>query len=146
MKRGAAVLALLRLLSEKRPVSLWLGTSLGTGGNSKFNDMGTVLFPVETAPLDLARSAFALCHASVSRAMCYGISRLDINSNGQWPYDSERSSRLYMHKSISRLFPDTDVMVINSAHIDDPLLGDPAKWLADMLAIYGKPADELVEG
>lgn len=55
-RRGAAALALVRILSARRPVELYLGFSTA---NNK-NELVCPIVKIDTAPLDLARGAFAL--------------------------------------------------------------------------------------
>lgn len=54
-RRGAAALALVRVLSAVRPITLYVAAGLKTHGKSII-----VTVPINTAPLDLARAAWAL--------------------------------------------------------------------------------------
>lgn len=68
-KRGAAVLALVRILSMRRPVELWLG-----GCAAHRSENGKLVAPVvkiDTAPLDLARAAYALTHPAFLRRVAF---------------------------------------------------------------------------
>lgn len=60
-RRGAAALALVRLLSMQRPVKLYV-----TCGHGLKNPIIWTL-PIETAPLDLQRAAWGLCSEDVLR-------------------------------------------------------------------------------
>src|SRR6202789_360590 len=55
LARGIAILALARALCEHRAVELWGAQALGNTGWSH-----TLLWHIETSPLDLARAAFML--------------------------------------------------------------------------------------
>jgi hypothetical protein len=69
-KRGAAILALVRILSAKRPVSLYIGAAgLPERDDNKLSSRA-VAFKVDSAPLDLARAAHVICHPGVARKIC----------------------------------------------------------------------------
>jgi hypothetical protein len=66
LKRGAAMLALVRTLANLRPVELWCVIAVG-----QRNSRSSLCVRLETAPLDLARSAHVFTHPSVFRALGY---------------------------------------------------------------------------
>jgi hypothetical protein len=65
-RRGAAVLALVRALAGRRPVTLTV-----IGGMSQDGKTACVAIPIDTAPLDLARAAWALGSVEVARHLAY---------------------------------------------------------------------------
>jgi len=65
-RRGAAVLALVRALCGVRPVSLYV-----MSGHSDGDRHALTVARVETAPLDLARAAFALAHPAMLRRLMF---------------------------------------------------------------------------
>src|SRR6266699_6056288 len=66
LKRGAAMLALVRMLANLRPVELWCAIAIG-----QRNSRSSLCVRLDTAPLDLARAAHVLTHPSVFRALGY---------------------------------------------------------------------------
>jgi hypothetical protein len=66
-RRGAAVMALARNLSASRPVTIWVVAGMSP------NNCGSaaMIIPVDSAPLDLARAAWALGAPEMSRQLCY---------------------------------------------------------------------------
>lgn len=136
LKRGAAVLALVRLLSEKRPVTLYAGTGVGNGINYAFNG---VYFPLDTAPIDLARAAYILDGTAVARGLCYGVCVFDMNGKEgriPWAWGDNKLDRKLYHANLNRIFPG-DLLAISSCHIHDDSLANPERWLTDNLAKYG---------
>ena len=67
-RRGAAVLALVRILSALRPVSLYITAGLQSSGETSL-----ISVPINTAPLDLARAAWALSSPDFLRKSCFGV-------------------------------------------------------------------------
>lgn len=67
-RRGAAILALVRLVGEVRPVSLHVTAGMKSGRQNTF--LSAI---IDTAPLDLSRAAFALCAPEFQRRVCFGI-------------------------------------------------------------------------
>jgi hypothetical protein len=64
LKRGAAMLALVRMLANLRPVELWCVIAIG-----QRNSRSSLCVRLDTLPLDLARSAHVFTHPSVFRAL-----------------------------------------------------------------------------
>lgn len=131
-KRGASLLALVRLLSANRPVELWIAVCLGG------NKHGThTLVRLDTAPLDLARAAHMLTCPSVTRGLGYGVCQ-DMRSGGQWPHDDyahyQRTARQLYSGVIGT---DSEVLYVGAAHANDPTVKEPLQWLKAMLAQYG---------
>jgi hypothetical protein len=66
LKRGAAMLALVRMLATVRPVELWCVIAIG-----RRRSRSSLCVRLDTTPLDLARSAHVFTHPSVFRALGY---------------------------------------------------------------------------
>jgi hypothetical protein len=134
-KRGASLLALVRLLSANRPVELWIAICLG-GGNH-----GThTLVRLDTAPLDLARAAHMLTCPSVTRGLGYGVCA-EMRSGGQWPHnDFEGYQRTARELYSNVIGTSSEVLYVGAAHLDDPAVKEPVKWLKETLAQYGGAA------
>lgn len=132
MKRGACVLALVRILSARRPVELWAGTVL----DAYLNNWVTVMCKVEAAPLDLAVAAHVLTGAGFPRRLCYGISN-ECEYRGHWGFDNEDVSRKYMKPLFEPAFPHVvDMLCIPGLHLDNPLVTNPEKWLDETVKKY----------
>jgi hypothetical protein len=134
-KRGASLLALVRLLSANRPVELWIAVCLG-GSNH-----GThTLVRLDTAPLDLARAAHMLTCPSVTRGLGYGICET-LRAGGSWPHDNfgayQRTARELYSNVIGT---NSEVLYVGAAHLSDPMVKQPVKWLKETLAQYGGAA------
>lgn len=140
-KRGAAVTALVRMLSAVRPVSLHIGVSVTPGGTT---DGVHVFCRMDTAPIDLARTAHMLTHASVARAMFYGAAYERAGAGTQtgtlhWPYRAgPELIRSHAHEILSRAIPDaTESLYIGAAHAHDECIDKPEQWLQTMLERHG---------
>lgn len=131
-RRGAAILALVRILSARRPVELWAGcaTDADNGKNAS-----VTLARIETAPLDLARAAFVMVGASFPRQLCYGLSRARNGFAGGWPYSSHTISRTMFRDMIADAFPHVaDMLCVPAAHSDDQIHKNPEAWIESKLA------------
>jgi hypothetical protein len=132
--RGCAVLALVRLLSNLRPLELWITAGLGGKGEAHH-----IVTRIETSPLDLARAAHVLTCPSVSRGICYTLinERLKF-SGGAWAYGDVGLERKHGAASLARVCnPGSQVLYIPAIHSRDQSVSDPVAWIKDKLAEYG---------
>lgn len=138
-KRGAAILALVRLLSGRRPVTLYAGNAVGNSRAEK-DGFNAVLTRIETAPLDLARAAFLLGNPGAARGIGYGVVVNEFNgSDGSipWPYDNHELARKSAPDFYGRIFPNSEILCAPPVFVKDPAIDTPEIWLTDMLAKYG---------
>lgn len=79
-RRGAAVLALVRVLSASRPVSLYwfVGAVDSVRGKGRLGSLITL--PIDTAPLDLARASWLLCSPEAFRRVHFPAHRSTIGT------------------------------------------------------------------
>jgi hypothetical protein len=135
-RRGAAILALVRLLTNLRPVELWCVIAIG-----QKNSRSSLCVRLETAPLDLARSAHVLTHPSVFRALGYKSLESAFYGrgwNGDWAFGDHGLHDQTAGDSYRRLLrPGSDVLFIPPVHLHDLYLTEPAKWLRAMIARHG---------
>ena len=143
-RRGAALLALVRLLSAQRPVNLWVAASALPYSATSTHTASAVAFRVDTAPLDLARAAHVLCSTGVARQMAYGFVSHQVGApNGElhWPYDDHEFSRQRGAEFWQRAFGMEEMLFIAPPFVKDEMIQQPEKWLTDMLAKYGRAAE-----
>lgn len=140
MERGSAMLALVRILSEQRPVDIWACITYGSQ-----HEMNALLVRLETVPLDLGRAAHML--VKLQHAACYGHRVLtDVigHQPGSWSYGTPELERKYCGEIFRRfLHPNSDILYVPAAYTRDTNIAKPAQWLNDMLVKYG---GETVEG
>ena len=132
-RRGAAILALTRILSARRPVELWCGTS---GGSNMGGPMGAtfVMGRLETAPLNLAQAAFVLSHPGFHRHLCYGIEARYFRFDGSWPYGAGAMSPTDMAKCMAPAFDHvSETLCMPGLHVADLSVSDPAAWVGAMV-------------
>jgi len=136
LKRGAAMLALVRMLANLRPVELWCVVAIG-----QRNSRSSLCVRLDTAPLDLARAAHVLTHPSVFRALGYRSLEQEFYRGGWKGYWAFGDHGLHVRtaaESYKRVLnPGADVLFIAPVHLNDLYLTDPAKWLRAMLGQYG---------
>lgn len=140
-KRGAAILALVRRLSNLRPVELFVCCSIG-----QMNVAAHIICRVDTAPLDLARAAHVLTCPSATRGVCYASGGQLLNDHlgqrgewtGQWAYADDNVYRRNAREILaSAVTPNAEVLYVSAAHVNDPAIKQPTQWLRDMVAQYG---------
>jgi hypothetical protein len=136
LKRGAAILAMVRMLANLRPVELWCVIAIG-----QRNLRSSLCVRLDTAPLDLARAAHMLTHPSVFRALGYKSLEHEFYGsgwNGQWAFGDHALHVRTAAESYKRVLnPSSDVLFIPPVHLTDLYLTEPAKWLRAMVAQYG---------
>lgn len=140
-KRGAAVLALVRVLSAVRPVELWATCELDANDKGIGSSVATCI-RIETSPLDLARAAHIMTHPSVPRALIYGYARHYHDSHVVWAYGDAKKGmeiqRKYGAESYNRIFaPGSECLYVPPIHLSDKLIANPVAWLKAMIAEYG---------
>lgn len=130
-RRGAAILALVRIFSSRRPIELWVGCGLDADNRS---NCGFVLSRIDTTPLDLATAAFAIGSAAFPRRLCYSVAHKSFGFQGKWPYGEKSLTSNEMTKVLAPAFTHTtETLCIPGIHRDDESVGNPEKWLADRL-------------
>lgn len=130
-KRGIVLLALARMLIEHRPVELWVGTSKGRSGYS-----GTVAWRIDTAPLDLARSAYHIGAAAMARGFGYGMDDTLHRTGGHWPFGQYNQNPANAEARLRSVIDWGDLLYIPPIHLSDPLTTKPVEWLKRTMAKY----------
>lgn len=142
-KRGAAILALVRLLSAQRPVNLYLVAAGSPGANGV--QSSACAFRIDTAPLDLARAAHCLVHAGVARQGAYGVIAHQVNKSAGflgWAYSNVDFYRANGARYWQRVLPVDDALFVPPPFLSDACIDNPEQWLRDMLARYGNMPTE----
>jgi hypothetical protein len=115
---------------------LWCVIAIG-----QRNSRSSLCVRLETAPLDLARSAHVFTHPSVFRGL--GYKSLDHafyggEWNGDWAFGDHALHVRTAAESYRRLLrPGSDVLFIPPVHVKDSYLTQPAQWLRSMIAQHG---------
>lgn len=136
-RRGAAILALTRVLASRRPVELWAGAIVGADSDQN----GVAMFTrIDTAPLDLAHAAFAMVSPAFTRQLLYSLARGAYGFGGRWPYGaSGNATRLFLADIMRPALPHVaDVLAIPAAHSDDKISANPEQWIESTLAALEK--------
>lgn len=132
-RRGAAILALVRLLSMRRPVELWAGVMTSAAPHEE--NLCGVYAKIETTPLDVATAAFVMTHPGFSRRLCYAIADREAGYRSHWPYSDNKVSRGNMQAICAQAFTHaTETLCIPPAHADDKINADPEGWIEARLA------------
>src|SRR5215211_2489773 len=119
LKRGAALLALVRMLANLRPIELWCVVAIGQRGSRS-----SLCVRLDTAPLDLARAAHMLTHPSVFRALGYKSLENEFYRlagwNGDWAFKDHALHVRTAAESYKRVLnPGSDVLFIAPVHLAD---------------------------
>lgn len=130
-RRAVVLLALVRLLVEHRPVELWVGTAKGMGRGS-----GCAAWRIDTAPLDLARSAYHIGSAAMARGFGYGMTDSLFRTGGHWPFHSFEMHKRTAVERLRGVFGFGDVLYVPPIFEADPLVADPVGWLKRTMKQY----------
>lgn len=137
-RRGVAVLALVRALSARRPVELYVGITCAGEQGSK--DSANVYWKIDTAPLDLARAAYFMVCPTVLRSLCFGAvcGLYNTDKSIPWAWDAYNASRAHFQTSIARAFPHvSEVLAVPGMTMHDTF-SDPVAWVAKHVRQYGE--------
>ena len=135
-QRGAAVLALVRALSNKRPVELWAGAGLDA---DNAQNASWTFCRIETAPLDLARAAFILTHPAAIRRVLW-LAACAHGFQGRTPYNAgqkhanEATTRALIAPAFEHVL---DLLILpRLSSLDGQSITDPAAWIDAQLAKF----------
>lgn len=138
-QRGATILALVRLLSDKRPIDLYACCSVGQDGLAAH-----IITRIDTAPLDLARAAHFLTCPSVTRGLNYAacdslmVKHFGKVWSGHWAYgDHGKYIKHAREIFLSAVNPSAEALLIPAAELNDPCVKTPELWIKKMLETYG---------
>jgi hypothetical protein len=120
LKRGIVLLALVRMLSTHRAVDLWVGSCLSDGWQT-----GTCAWHIDTTPLDLARAAFHIADASMSRLFAYAMCETMVNKHlGSHP--NNLAKHMQKVKAVAGWH---DILLLPPISMYDPMVANPMGWL-----------------
>lgn len=133
-RRGAAILALVRALSQRRPIELWVTAGLDANYGE---DAGFISVRIDTAPLDLAHAAHALTHVGFPRRILYGLAK-EFGFSGQWPFNSHRAlTRSEMEACFAPAFAHaSETLCLPGIHGHDESLTNPQEWLRKQIEAH----------
>lgn len=139
-KRGAAVLALVRVLGAVRPVTVYM---VGGGGHYGNTPANFCLVRMDN-PLDVSRAAFFLSHPGAARGLLYSvlakaIAPQPIPDDVHWSWGSvdkyrQHAPAIYANAISANL---DECLYLAPPHLSDPAITNPSKWVLDMLAQHG---------
>jgi hypothetical protein len=140
-KRGVVLLALTRMLVEHRPVELWVGTAKDIrSGYPKGS--GCAAWKIDTAPLDLARSAYHIGAAAMARGFGYGLTDALFRTGGGWPFGDVDLHRQTAAERLKAVFGFSEMLYIPPIHLKDQMTTDPIGWLKKQMKQYVNNGDE----
>lgn len=138
-KRGAAILALVRVLGAARPVTVYM---VGGDGSTSSRPSAFCMVRMDN-PLDLSRAAFFLGHPGAARGLLYSTLRHAVGpheiSTGTWAWGSVTKYREHAPK----IFADAigadmaECLYLAPPHATDKEITNPGQWVLDMLAAHG---------
>lgn len=138
-KRGAAVLALVRVLGASRPVTVYM---VGGDGSASTKPASFCLVRMDS-PLDVSRAAFFLGHPGAARGLLYSVLKNAVGpqeiSTGVWAWGDNKkyvqhAPAIYANAIGANV---DECLYLAPPHLSDPAIVDPAKWVLDMLAQHG---------
>lgn len=126
MTRGAAVLALVRILAAARPINLYVGYATA----ESFGRITCPIVRINTTPLDLSHAAYTMCSTSFIRHIGLAVfERMSPGSHKQsWP-----PFRGDLREVVARAFdPGTELLLVPGGIIST-IVRDPEEWIAEKL-------------
>jgi hypothetical protein len=145
-KRGAAALALVRMLSATRPVTLYVVGGMGAYSWRRYASASSNGFVMVKMPetIDIARMAFMMAHPAAMRGMLYKVCCLvNPEVRGHWAFsnvDTYRSRGLRLYAEAVNANVDDCLYIPPPFHNEETAVVE--QWLKDMLAKYGAASVE----
>lgn len=161
--RGTTILAAVMALAAIRPVKLEVACLLdasadrvftlpalpavdGSGGRKRRANVCQVRVGINSTPLDLASAGYALSHPAFARHVLYGVARHTFGSPLRWPtvtgvnmHDTRSAATQAVAYELLQEDP-AHTLFIPAISLTDPIVSEPKKWLAEVLAKYGQTA------
>lgn len=129
--RGAAYLALGRLLSARRPVELWVSITFSIDHDT---GMGAIFAKLPTDPLDVAVAANALISQQFLSAFA-SLTNSRLGARAAWAFGFPALERLNPEITYKVMFPHvTDLVVFPASYLFDVAAKDPEQWVKNQLA------------
>lgn len=143
-KRGTYILALLLRLQAIRPVELALVSEMDGTADGNYIQV----IPIDSKPLSLAHAAYALCNVGFTRRVQYSTGIAFGGSDGSsWPRKHKNASDVVGHADYltwlkEHIGMQPDDVFVDSAHLQDPLITEPIKWINEQIQRYNKVGEE----
>ena len=144
-RRGAAALALVRLLAAVRPVALWVVTGQRISRYSDKTADAAFAVRLDTAPLDVARAAWLLCAPEAFRraafAVCQTIGGDALGHDVNWLYNDHKRHPELIRDCLPALTGQSDFLLVPSLITSGGTQFDSDRaaldWVAAQLAQHG---------
>lgn len=141
-RRGAAALALVRLLAAVRPVSLWVVTGQRISRYAENKSDAALAVRLDTAPLDVARAAWLLCAPEAFRrasfAACQTIGGDARGHDVNWLHNDHKRHPELIRDCLPALTGQSDFLLVPSLITSGKTQFDTDKqardWVAEQLA------------
>lgn len=131
--RGAAVLALVRILAMRRPVELWAGAILDA---DKAHNASATFCRIETAPLDLAHAAFILTHPAAIRCVTWACATAH-GFRGTSPFSQNQKHADFTRDLLAPAFSHaSDLLAMPRIRDGELSATNPAQWIAGQIALH----------
>jgi hypothetical protein len=139
-RRGATLLAFVRIMSAQRPVNLYVANA-HSPNSAQEHECVAIAVRLDTSPLDLARASYAISGAAFPRQMMYSAaiheSKCRNTDSLPFPYSDVNYYRANLHAFWSRFVSveSEETAVIGPLYLTDDFK-DPEAWLRKMVAEY----------
>jgi hypothetical protein len=144
-RRGAAALALVRLLAATRPVTLWVAVGQQCSRHSDHAQNAAFAVRLDTAPLDLSRAAWLLCAPEAFRRAAFAVSQTvagyPTESGVNWLNNDHSKHPALLAACLPALTGTTDCLVVPNLATSGETQFDTdaaaAAWVQEQLAAHG---------
>jgi hypothetical protein len=144
-RRGAAALALVRLLAATRPVTLWVAVGQQCSRHSAHAQNAAFVVRLDTAPLDLSRAAWLLCAPEAFRRAGFSVSQTvagyPTESGVNWLNGDHKRHPALLADCLPALTGTADCLVVPSLITSGSTQFDSdsaaAAWVQEQLAAHG---------
>ena len=144
-RRGAAALALVRLLAATRPVALWVVSGQQASRYSEHAQNAAFAVRLDTAPLDLSRAAWLLCAPEAFRraafAVCQTVAGHARETDVNWLNNSAADHPRLIAECLPALTGTADCLLVPSLITSGSTQFDSdsaaAAWVQEQLAAHG---------
>ena len=144
-RRGAAALALVRLLAATRPVTLWAVSGLQCSRGSDNPQNAAFAVRLDTAPLDLSRAAWLLCAPEAFRRAAFAVAQTvagrPTERGTNWLNDDHKQHPALLADCLPALTGTSDCVIVPSLITSGSTQFDSdsaaAAWVQDQLAAHG---------
>jgi len=144
--KGAAILALVSILSASRPIELWAGANFAAStqsGDRDERDHGAVYARINTSPIDMSVASHIFCDNNSVHELFYPLNMIENRALGGWAFGDTHIETKMQRELLTPAFPHVEeCLAIPAALYGEIISTNPIAWLDEQIKRYSPSLDD----